>query len=230
MRAIRSTVVTRTSILVIALARPAFAGDSAPRTHGPNTAKATSESSGIVGEAERWITAAAAGPTAASDPATPRAGTSYGAIASNTAERDIANARRDAQEPFASFTPSVSLVARDWRGSMRLVGSRTLLVDDLRPTASSRMVLGRVATDGRLSGFMHVGVGEWRIDTVMFPNARSYSETAGQIGAGFELRLSPELRLGGEALYTMLYRDLRYTSDEVAPRILAFVVAVDGRF
>lgn len=46
---------------------------------------------------------------------------------------------------------SLSLVARDWRGSMRLVGTRTLLVDDLRPTASSRMVLGRLATGSGVS-------------------------------------------------------------------------------
>ncbi len=105
-----------------------------------------------------------------------------------------------------------------------------MLVDDLRPTASNRMVVARLATDARLSTFVQVGAGEWRIDTAMFPNARSYSEVAGQVGTGFELHLPRGLRIAGEAQYTALYRDLHYTSDEVAPRILAFVVAVDGRF
>jgi hypothetical protein len=64
----------------------------------------------------------------------------------------------------------------------------------------------------------------------MFPTARSYSEAAGQVGIGLELRISSRFRLAGEATYTALYRDLHYTSDEVAPRILAFAVAIDGRF
>ena len=51
MRVLRCTVVTLTSLLVLTLARPAFAGDRVPRT---------SDSEGLVGEAERWITAAAA--------------------------------------------------------------------------------------------------------------------------------------------------------------------------
>jgi hypothetical protein len=113
---------------------------------------------------------------------------------------------------------------------MKLAGDRTLLVDDLRPTASNRLVIARLATDARLTTFVQLGVGEWRIDPAMFPNARSYSEVAGQVSAGFELRMRAGLRVAGEAQYTALYRDLHYTSDEVAPRIAAFVVAIDGRF
>jgi len=226
MSPLRNTLAALASLIVLTIVHPASAADAAPKSNasGGRTGSGGSDMGGIVGEAERWLTAAAAGPTAASDP------TTHGTVASTTADRDTLQTWRASQEPFASFTPSVSLVARDWRGSMRLIGTRTLLVDDLRPTASSRTVLGRVATDGRLSGFMHVGVGEWRIDTVMFPNARSYSEVAGQVGTGFELRLASNLRLGGEAQYTMLYRNLTYTADEVAPRMLSFVVAVDGQF
>ncbi len=133
--------------------------------------------------------------------------------------------------PIFDLAPNASLVARDWKGSMKLAGDRTMLVDDLRPTASTRMVVGRLSTSRAwVTTFAQVGVGEWRIDTVMFPNARSYSETAGQIGAGFELRLPARLRVSGEAQYTMLYRDMSFTADEVAPRMAAFVLAVDGKF
>lgn len=90
--------------------------------------------------------------------------------------------------------------------------------------------MARVATGGRFTTFAQLGVGEWRIDTAMFPNARAYSEIAGQIGAGFELALSSRLRAAGEAQYTVLSRSARYAPDEVAPRIMAFVLAVDGHF
>lgn len=208
--------------LLLAVVRPAFAGDSAPT---PTSSSA--RTSGIVGEAERWITAAAAGPVVASEP------TAHGVATptSRTAERDAppygAGAERRA---LVELVPSLSLVARDWRGSVKIMGHRTMLVDELRPTASNRMVVARLATGGRLTTFGQLGVGEWRIDTVMFPNTRAYSEAAAQIGGGFELALTPSVRVAGEAQYTVLYRDLTYTSDEVAPRMLAFVVAIDGRF
>jgi len=88
----------------------------------------------------------------------------------------------------------------------------------------------QVIADSRLSTFVQVGLGQWRIDPAMFPTARSYSEIAGQVGSGVELRLSSRVRIAGEVTYTALYHDLHYTSDEVAPRILAFAFAIDGRF
>lgn len=131
--------------------------------------------------------------------------------------------------PFMDLAPNAALVARDWRGSTKLAG-HTILVDDLRPTASNRMLVGRLATGGRLTTFGQLGVGEWRVDTAMFPNARAYSEIAGQVGAGFELALWRRVRVAGEAQYTVLSRSATYAPAEVAPRILAFVLAVDGRF
>jgi hypothetical protein len=184
----------------------------------------------LVGEAERWLTMAAAGPTVASEP------NAHGATArdgASTAERQVAapsGLGAERKPLFDLGAPSASVVARDWHGSMRLMGDRTLVLDDLRATASNRMVLARIATDSRISPFVQMGVGEWRIDPAMFPTARSYSEAAGQVGTGLELRLSSRFRMAGEATYTALYRDLHYTADEVAPRILAFAVAIDGRF
>jgi hypothetical protein len=223
MNLLRTTVSTVALFLgSLALAQPALADNTGARQD--------SSRQDLVGEAERWLTAAAAGPTAASDP------NNHGGVAregSSTAERDLVEPSSAGAEHSALMdlsAPSVSVVARDWHGSMRLMGDRTLVLDDLRATASNRMVLTRLATDGRLSTFVQVGVGEWRIDPAMFPNARSYSEIAGQLGAGFELRLSSRTRIASEVSYTALYRDLHYTPDQVAPRILAFAMAIDGRF
>ena len=184
----------------------------------------------LVGEAERWLTRAAAGPTVASEPINQggmaREGTS-------TAERELAKpvTLGAEQKPLLDFSsPSASIIARDWHGSIRLMGDRTLVLDELRATASNRMVMARLATDARISTFVQLGVGEWRIDPAMFPSARSYSEMAGQVGSGIELRIASRVRVAGEVTYTALYRDLHYTSDEVAPRIVAFAVAIDGRF
>lgn len=183
---------------------------------------------GIIGEAEQWVQAAMAGPTGASDP-TSRTTTSTTAERAPVPEAPAPSPA--AEKPVFDLAPSASLVARDWRGSMKLVGDRTMLVDDLRPTANSRMVVGRVSTaEARLTTFAQIGAGEWRVDTVMFPHARSYSETAGQVGGGFELRLPAQLRVSGEAQYTMLTRDMTYAAGEVAPLITAFVFALDGKF
>jgi hypothetical protein len=214
------------SIVVSALVTAAVA-TVAPRAVAAEPghhARSSGPSAGLVEEARRWLTAATSGPAALGEATT-------GSPTSTTAERAEAATASPAAEhkPFIDLSPSVSLVARDWRGSMKLAGP-TMLVDDLRPTASNRMVVGRIATDARLATFAQLGIGEWRIDTAMFPSARSYSEIAGQLGAGIELRLPRNLRFAGECEYTMLYRDLRYAAGEVAPRILAFVVAMDGRF
>ena len=214
---LRLTVSCTSLLLVLACARSASAAGNDQRPP-----------QGIVEEATRWLSAAAAGPTVGSEPAV----VGSAREGSATAESERARAMPVADErPFVDFSsPNVSLVARDWRGSFKLAGDRTLLVDDLRPTASNRLVVVRLATDARLTTFAQIGVGEWRIDQAMFPNARSYSEVAGQVSTGFELRVPWGLRVAGEAQYTALYHDLHYSPDEVAPRIVAFVLAIDGRF
>lgn len=200
----------------LAVASPASAADVAPGT----------SFAGLVDQGKDWLRAAAAGPTAASDPTAPHSTTTPTGELAAAERRSVAE-----QQPFFDLSPNASIVARDWRGSLKIVGERTMLVDDLRPTASNRMVMGRVATAGRsLSIFAQAGAGEWRVDTVMFPNAVSDSELAGQAGAGFELRLPRGLRIAGELDYTMLYRDLRYAEGQVAPRMTSFVLAAAGTF
>lgn len=223
MKLLRSTLSVLSFFGLLALAQSASAD-------GNGAAKQDGSRQDLVGEAERWLTRAAAGPTAASDPSN-HGGTDREGSA--TAERELAppSALGAEQKPLFDLTaPSASIVARDWHGSMRLLGDRTLVLDDLRATASNRMVMGRLATEGRISIFVQVGVGQWRIDPAMFPTARSYSELAGEIGSGFELRISSRMRIASEVTYTALYRDLHYTSDEVAPRMTTFALAIDGRF
>lgn len=201
-----------------------------PGSTAPGTASTAPSSParapGIIGEAEQWVQAVMAGPYGASDPTARTASATAARAEAAEAPQPAA-----AETPVFDLAPTASLVARDWRGSMKLVGDRTMLVDDLRPAANSRMVVGRLSTaEARLTTFAQVGAGEWRVDTAMFPNARSYSETAGQLGGGFELRLPAKLRVSGEAQYTVLSRNLTYAADEVAPLIAAFVFALDGKF
>jgi len=218
MKTLRYTLFAAASMATLAAAPCASAADG-------STSRAVPSGSGLVDQARQWLVAAAAGPLVSAEP------TSYSGGAAATAERSSPDRLTlSAQKPVLDFSPHASVVARDWRGSMKIVGNRTMLVDDLRPTASNRLVMARLATDARITTFVQVGVGEWRIDTNMFPNARAYSEMAGQLGAGFEIQLPFKMRIAGEADYTMLYRDLHYTADEVAPRMLSFVVAIDGRF
>ena len=191
--------------------RAAAAGDAAPKT-GFVT---------MIDQGQQWILAATAGPTAASDPTANRAEQPTGdAIASAESPR-----------PFLALVPHASLVARDWRGSLQVVGSHSMLIDDLRPTASNRMAVGRIATAGsHLSLFTQLGVGQWRVDTVMFPNALGDEALAAQIGAGFQLAITSRMRLAGEVDYTMLYRNLHYAENEVAPRMTSLVFAFAGSF
>ena len=218
MNLLRSILSVLASMAVLTIALPVSAADPGSRSNGAALTAALTE------EAQRWLRVASFGPTVASEP-------THHSASGETAERTSPEHAAAAQPPpLFDLSPHASLVARDWRGSTRLVGNRTMLVDDLRPTASNRMVFARLATDARFSGFVQAGVGEWRIDTAMFPAARCDSEIAAQIGVGFELHLPRGMRVAGEAQYTMLSRDLHYSADEAAPRMASLVVAVAGHF
>jgi hypothetical protein len=108
--------------------------------------------------------------------------------------------------PLVDLLPRASLVARDWRGSLKVAG-RTMLIDDLRPAASHRMVIARIASDARLSPYAQIGAGEWRVDPILFPQMPTRQAYAGSIGAGLELRTNAGFQIAGEADYTMFYRE-----------------------
>jgi hypothetical protein len=106
--------------------------------------------------------------------------------------------------PWVGGQPRVSLVARDWAESRRLVGDMSL-TDELRPTRSSRMVVSRVRlADGRVAPFAQLGFGEWRVDTTLLPSLPHEHELAAQGGLGFELALAPETVVALEADWTLL--------------------------
>jgi hypothetical protein len=129
--------------------------------------------------------------------------------------------------PLFDILPRASLVARDWRGSMKVAG-RTMLIDDLRPAASHRMVFARIASDARLSPYAQVGGGEWRVDPVLFPQMPMRQAFAGAIGAGLELRTNTGLQIAGEADYTFFYRPGPIAADDPGPgpRLLTVLFAV----
>lgn len=126
--------------------------------------------------------------------------------------------------PLVDILPRVSLVARDWRGSMKVTG-RTMLIDDLRPAASHRMVFMRIASDARLSPYAQIGAGEWRVDPVLFPQMPTRQAYAGSVGSGFELRTNAGLKLAAEANHTFFYREGPTAADDPGPRLLTVLFA-----
>ncbi len=104
--------------------------------------------------------------------------------------------------------PRVTLVARDWASSTRLLGDRLSLVEQLRLSASTRMVVGRVRLSGaRFTPFLQVGLGQWRVDRNHLPLTPHAIEIATQMGTGFELRVTRRLQIAAETTMTTLIRE-----------------------
>lgn len=104
--------------------------------------------------------------------------------------------------------PRVTLVARDWASSTRLIGDRLSLVEQMRLSASTRMVVGRARLSGtRFTPFVQVGLGQWRVDRRYLPLTPHTIEIASQLGTGFELRLNRRWQLAAETTVTSLIRE-----------------------
>jgi hypothetical protein len=107
-----------------------------------------------------------------------------------------------------AFRPMMSLVARDWNSSFRVAGDRLALIDVMRLTTSTRMVLARVRmSDARIAPFAQVGLGQWRTDPFVLPLTPRYEEIAAQATGGVELRLMGTWEVAVETTTTMLYRE-----------------------
>lgn len=105
--------------------------------------------------------------------------------------------------------PKVTLVARDWSSSTRLMGDKMGFIENLRLAQSTRMVVGRVRLDSanaRVIPFVQMGVGQWRVDRRYVPTMPLSVEVAGQLGAGFELRVSRRVQIAAEMTATRLIR------------------------
>jgi len=110
---------------------------------------------------------------------------------------------------WIGMSPRLALVARDW-GVSQLLWGQLAVTDQFRLSRSSRMVMTRVRlADGRLSPFLHVGVGQWRADTSVVAYLSSDVVLAGQLGGGFELEIAPRTVIALQADCTMLYREGR---------------------
>jgi hypothetical protein len=109
--------------------------------------------------------------------------------------------------------PRVGLVARDWGSAFRLAGDRLSLVDAVRLSASTRMVMTRVRIANperaRVVPFIQLGAGQWRTDPNLLPLTPHDTEVAGQLGGGVEVRLASFWQLACESSATMLVRDGR---------------------
>lgn len=121
---------------------------------------------------------------------------------------------QDTANDLLAFRPAVSLVARDWNSSFRVAGDRLALIDVMRLTTSTRMVLTRVRmSDARIAPFAQVGLGQWRTDPFVLPLTPRYEEIAAQAAAGVELRLVGTWQVALETTTTMLYREQQNSRD-----------------
>lgn len=107
--------------------------------------------------------------------------------------------------------PRVSFVARDWATSLRLAGDRLSLVDAMRLSQSTRMIVTRVRFGdpgvSRVTPFAQIGLGQWRTDTNIMPLTPRSTEIAGQVGGGIEIRVSRAWQLAAESSVTALYQE-----------------------
>jgi hypothetical protein len=127
--------------------------------------------------------------------------------------------------------PRMTLVARDWGGAFRLAGDRLSLVDAIRLSASTRMVMSRVrmasAGSARLVPFFQMGAGQWRTDPNLLPLTPRDTEIAAQVGTGVEITLSPIWQIACETSATMLLRDGR--TDNAIPQTRMWSTSIASR-
>lgn len=125
--------------------------------------------------------------------------------------------------------PRVALVARDWGSAYRLAGDRLSLVDGMRLSESTRMVMSRVRVGDphitRISPFAQVGVGQWRTDPNLLPLTPRSTELATQLGGGFELRLGRGWQLACETAMTVLVPGERLPGNLGGSRLWSTTVA-----
>jgi len=145
---------------------------------------------------------------------------------SPAAERVTEPNVQNAGNAWFGVAPRVSLVARDWGSSFKVAGDRLALVDAMRLTSSTRMVLSRVRlSDRRFTPFAQLGLGQWRIDPYLMPLTPRQTEIAAQIGGGFEVRVLRTWQVAVETSATIIYRDDVQPGDAPLPRMWSTIVA-----
>ncbi len=133
--------------------------------------------------------------------------------AATSAERSNQLYVQNAGNAWFGVAPRVSFVARDWGGSYRIAGDKLSLVDAMRLTSSTRMVLTRVRFGDfgttRIMPFAQLGFGQWRTDSNFLPLSPRATEIAGQIGGGVEVNVARNWQLACETAATLFIRDER---------------------
>jgi len=138
---------------------------------------------------------------------------------------------QDTANDLLAFRPAMSLVARDWNSSFRVAGDRLALIDVVRLTTSTRMVLTRVRmSDARIAPFAQVGLGQWRADPVVLWRTPDYEEIAAQAAGGVELRLLGTWQVALETATTVLYREQQNSRDLPSARMWSTMLASSVAF
>ena len=137
---------------------------------------------------------------------------------------------QNATNPWFGVAPRMSFVARDWGATHRLFGDRLSIVDTQRLTRSARMVMMRVRlNDSRLTPFAQLGLGQWRVDTLLMPLTPRSEELAGQIGGGFEIRVR-KWQIAMESTVTAIYRESREANNIPQTRMWSTMLAAKVDF
>lgn len=145
-----------------------------------------------------------------------RTGAERPALTIHRADRPATTGEPYEQNPgnaWMGVAPRVAFVARDWATAYRLAGDRLSLVDAMRLSESTRMVVTRVRFGDlrfdRVIPFAQIGLGQWRTDTNLMPLTPRSTEVAGQLGGGIEIQVSRWWQMAAESTVTGLYRDER---------------------
>lgn len=141
-------------------------------------------------------------------------------------ERALEPSFQSSGNAWFGVAPRVSLVARDWASSFKVAGDRLALVDAMRLTSSTRMVMTRVRiSDRRFTPFMQLGLGQWRMDPYLLPLAPRNPEIAAQVGGGFEIAILHNWQMAVETSATVIYRDDVQPVDAATPRMWSTMFA-----
>lgn len=134
---------------------------------------------------------------------------------------------QNAGNPWFGVAPSVSFVARDWGAAFRLAGDRLSLVDAMRLSESTRMVMTRVrlSNSSRVTPFAQVGFGQWRTDPNIMRLTPRMTELATSVGIGFELQIATHWQAACEIGGTLFIRDERDVSNIPETKLWSAMVA-----
>jgi hypothetical protein len=136
---------------------------------------------------------------------------------------------QNAGNAWFGVAPRVAIVARDWATAYRLAGDRLSLIDAMRLSASTRMVMTRVRLGdlhhARVTPFAQLGLGQWRTDTNLLPLTPRSTEIASQLGGGVEVHVTPSWQLAAESTMTAMIRDQREADSLPQTRLWSVMLA-----